>query len=436
LNYKHKLRKKGTTQEFLSCSDEEEKEDANTIAPINYANDIIPDIQGFNMEGIGLETLMAMQHTGVEETRDISSRLRFDDIDIVLPNENLKTNQSHAKLEISENTAYGLALTEETLLSQLSAFLPDHKEIEIVELEDDVIELTTDNQSTVEGIQARDLAAQYTSIIAKRKDNKLLNKYLPNFEDIEINREIFTTLNDVDGTELGELFENYLFVPETEIISSESDSSSSSDDIGWFQIVPSRKLIEGVYNFDQRCRESMTNANMFLLTGLIQPDIEEILRSKTDLKLLVTLLSYIKSARVNLKLNKETKNLLKCVYQVLYNVMKTNNNCCYIFEDNMALKWKSGKLRFLAVKGFEDKDVALQLVASKPTISYEKLIQNCDTSISWLSTDLKQSDLDSVLTRGFDCEGFSRGTQICRILSTLIPRFKRTEFKLTGVYDF
>jgi len=336
-----------------------------------------------------------------------------------------------------EKNEFGMQFSESYLMSRLKNLITAESNIETVEVEMDTIDLMGDNyNSTNEGNNARSRSKQYENIV-KNRQGLLNNTVNPlTLEDIDFNRNTFVSIMDIEKDELGQLFEHIEYIKQDYESNSSSSGSESENDISWFQLVPSKELIEGVYNFDKRCQEAMVNLNEYILTSLIKPGVEELLNCKNDIVLFLTLLNYLKSGRSSVKLNKKHKGLLKLVLFTITNILKENNRTCYTISRNIGIKWKNDKIELLALKGFETEEEALKISNSKPNISFERDVKNNDSSAYWLSTNLAQQDLDYLFEKGFDSAEFVKRNQLTRLMGELIPRFKKTEFKLKGSYNF
>lgn len=251
---------------------------------------------------------------------------------------------------------------------------------------------------------------------------------------VEYNRDAFATITDIDPDEVGELFDH----PSELLEYQESSSSSESDSeegINWFQLVPSRVLIEGRYNYEQRCRDSMVSINKYLIDCLIKPDMQEMMSSSTDILQFIKLINYVKTMR-NITVDKDTKNVLRGFLMCFKDILKSNPGTQYCIDRNITVTWKDSKIRFFAVKSYESRDVAREICNRNPKVNIVHDIRNCDASVQWLSLPLLQQDLNNKIKDGFKKEDFSKSTLATSKLNSLIPKIIRAEFDLSCRYDF
>jgi hypothetical protein len=355
---------------------------------------------------------------------------------------------------ISENTSFGKQLDESYLLGILSGknvniggtgfanidIVPDTNlnEMSIFGNLSANVEIISnvDVTNTMSGITARQMFEDYNSLMPLRVTNRGQVISERQLESIEFNRDMFATLSDIDDEELGELFEFPNETIEYEMSMSSDDSSSDSEELTWYQLVPSTSVIEGTYNYDLKCMKSMLNLNEFLLKVIVDKDMEDMISSRKDLCTIVLLVNYISSNLRRLKISKSQKALVRCLLYSLRGILKKNSTNLYSFTENMAIKYSNEKISFFAIKAFENKSEALYISQNSPSIKFENNCLNCDKDLYYLSAPLTQDDLDHFLSKGFRDFELSRSTVLCNIVNELIPRFKKTEFRLKGNYGF
>jgi hypothetical protein len=294
----------------------------------------------------------------------------------------------------------------------------------------------SEKTQTEEGIEARQAFFDYNNLTRQRLSNKGFQISEATMEEIETNRDLFASMAEFDKEEIGELFDMPEEIIEYEKEMSDSSSSSDSDEITWFQLVPSTSLIEGAYNFDNRCRQAMLSANDFIFKIFVDKDVEEMVRNKEDLANIMKLINYVSLIKKQLKLTKQQKSIIKSLIYSLKNIIKKNNNTYHSFTTNISLKWKENKVKFFAMKGFESEETARNIAKNRPTVTIARDTLNCASDITWLATPLFQDDLDDFLSKGFTTESFHRNTQFASLLSQFIPRLEKTDFGLKGKYDF
>jgi len=302
---------------------------------------------------------------------------------------------------------------------------------------DSVSLITQENTSqTEESKTARQMLIEYEAVMEKRMTN--LNKQISiiGLEDIEVNRNLFATIDDLESDDLGELFEVPAEITEYNQESSSSSSSDESEGITWYQLVPTTSLIEGTYNYDEKCKKSMMNLNLFLVTIFTEKDLHEMIRNKQDLALILTLCNNILNRHTSLNLSKSHKALIKALIYSLKNVLRKNQNTYFCFDTNMGIKWSNNKINFFAMLPVEDKQLALERASANPLVKYANHVENCSSGVSWLVMPLLQEDLDDFFSKGFLTESFHKNTPFTHLLNDFIPRLQKTEFKLRGKYNF
>jgi hypothetical protein len=169
--------------------------------------------------------------------------------------------------------------------------------------------------STQEALTARQMLQEYEEVIERRENSRGQKISIIGLEDIEHNRDLFATLDDLESEDLGELFEMPAEITEYNQESSSSSSSDESEGVTWYQLVPTTSLIEGTYNYDEKCKQVMMDLNLFLITIFTEKDLHEIVRNKQDLALFFVLCNNIFQLHKSLKLSKPHKALIKSMIQ-------------------------------------------------------------------------------------------------------------------------
>jgi len=346
--------------------------------------------------------------------------------------ENLLLNLIKPKLQkffdTDTQTGEEIVLNADNTLDDMSNILKFNQNIDL--------SFETTQQDTNEAQEARDAFDKYMTVVESRHTNLGVNIQTADLDSIDLNRNLFATLDDLEESEVGELFEEPIETTEYHYESSSSNSSEEDEGVSWYQLVPSRHLIEGTYNFDERCKKSMMNLNDFLFTMFVDKDMQEIVNSRTDLGLIIVLCNRILQQRLSLKITKKQKALIKSLILSLKRTLKKNNNVYFSFADNMGIKYESNKLKFYAMLPLEDKQMALDRASSNPMVKYAQNVANCSVNVSWLVMPLYQEDLDIFCEKGFKAESLHRSTQFSNLVNDFFPRIKQTQFTLKGKYGF
>jgi len=371
----------------------------------NSSEDILSDIKGNTKEtGVGLE---------------LSENFLLSILNPRMEKEQMTSSGNILSIELNTDNT----IQDDYLADMLNS------DIDILQGRQNII-------TTEESITARSMLNEYEKVIKQRKHYSGIALDDVELNTIDINRDLFAHLDDIDPEELGELFDAPPEIVEYNQESSSSSSSEDSEGVTWYQLVPTTSLIEGTYNFDEKCKQSMLDFNTFLMKIFVEKDVNEIIRNKQDLALVLVLCNNILQKRKIMKLTKVHKTLVKALIVSLENVLKNNSNTYYSFASNMGLKWDKGKIKCYAMLPLEDKQLALDKASSNPLVNYAYSVSNCDTSVYWLTMPLLQEDLDDFFSKGFQVDNFQKNTQFTSLLNSLIPRLQKVEFNLIGKYSF